>query len=250
MKDNVIILTHGWTGSSVFSGLLGRAGYWVGADTFQKSDYDTFENRDLVQLNNQLLEDLGFNDSSFEFRVESVEALAEKANSIDLTPYREFLVRAQDNEPWVWKDPALVWTIRVWAKLLDLSKHKFIVLTRDLDQFWISTNLRRHIQSKAYTKRINDGMTASLERFLDEHNQPYLKLMFEDLLQEPQESITALNKHLGVDLTLADLQSVYRYPLYRKTKGLKDRLLATAVYLRNYSSRDRRKRTDFRGRRG
>ena len=30
MSPNLIVLTHGWTGSSVFAGLLSHAGYWLG----------------------------------------------------------------------------------------------------------------------------------------------------------------------------------------------------------------------------
>lgn len=54
--NSIIILTHGWTGSSVFSGLLGRAGYWLGEATAKKSDYDTFENAGSVRLNQRWME--------------------------------------------------------------------------------------------------------------------------------------------------------------------------------------------------
>ena len=57
-RKNVIVLTHGWTGSSIFSALFGEAGYWLGGETVVKPDYDTFENADLVALNNRLLHEL------------------------------------------------------------------------------------------------------------------------------------------------------------------------------------------------
>ena len=49
--DNVIILTGGLTGSSALAGLLTEAGYWCGEDTFKKSDYNTYENAELIALN-------------------------------------------------------------------------------------------------------------------------------------------------------------------------------------------------------
>jgi len=55
MRKNIIILTHGWTGSSVFAALLGRAGYWLGSSTVKNKDYDTFENAELVARNRELL---------------------------------------------------------------------------------------------------------------------------------------------------------------------------------------------------
>ena len=54
MKKNVIILTYGLSGSSVLTGLLVRGGYWPGAKTYVKPDYDTFENVRLIELNKQL----------------------------------------------------------------------------------------------------------------------------------------------------------------------------------------------------
>ncbi len=54
MKRNVIILTSGLTGSSVLSGLISRGGFWTG-DTHKKEDYDTYENKRLIELNLSLI---------------------------------------------------------------------------------------------------------------------------------------------------------------------------------------------------
>src|SRR5438093_13601447 len=48
VKKNIIILTHGWTGSSDFAALLGRAANWLGSSTVQKGYYVIFQNADLV----------------------------------------------------------------------------------------------------------------------------------------------------------------------------------------------------------
>jgi hypothetical protein len=39
---NVVILTVGWTGSSMLAGLLRAAGFWTGT-TVRNTDYNTFE---------------------------------------------------------------------------------------------------------------------------------------------------------------------------------------------------------------
>ena len=54
-KHNVIILTHGISGSSVVSALLAQAGYWLGEETRIKPGYNTFENSSLVSINENLL---------------------------------------------------------------------------------------------------------------------------------------------------------------------------------------------------
>src|SRR5690242_9748399 len=58
-NSNVIILTSGLTGSSVLTGLIARAGYWTGSQTFKK-EYDTFENVELIRLNRDLFAAAGY----------------------------------------------------------------------------------------------------------------------------------------------------------------------------------------------
>src|SRR5690349_17771408 len=147
MKKNIIILTHGWTGSSVFAALLGRAGYWLGASTVRKTDYDTFENAELVAFNQELLRLLAPDiDHQHRFAIEDVSRIAQASDSLDLQPYRDFVFRCAANGLWLWKDPRLTWTIGVWAKVLDLERTAFLILTRDDLQAWVSSNQRRHIQ--------------------------------------------------------------------------------------------------------
>jgi len=242
MKKNVIILTHGWTGSSVFTALISKANYWCGNDTFQKSDYNTYENIELVKLNDQLLEDLGY-EGNREHEVmtsEVIDELARKADTIDLTPYKEFVERCQEHKPWIWKDPRLSHTINIWARFLNLDETAFIILTRDSEQAWITSNLRRHIQSQEFTKNYNSGITNTIKKFLDDNTQEYLEFEFEDLQLTPEDTIAKLNEFLDINLTMEDLISIYKFPLYKKTKGLKDKLTAWLIYLKNYRYRNNR----------
>ncbi len=239
IMKNVIILTHGWTGSSVFAALLGKAGYWYGDDTFQKVDYDTYENLRLVELNNQLLAELNYTgDREHEIlSSEILDNLAIRARAIDLAPYKKFLENCQQHKPWVWKDPRLALTIRIWAKLLPLEDVTFIVLTRDDEQAWITSNLRRHIQSHAFTQAYNAAITSSIKKFLNDNYQQFIEFKFEDLQLKPKESVSALNVFLNLNLTMDDLESVYKFPLYKKTRSFKDKLVAWLIYFKNYHCR-------------
>jgi len=245
MKKNVIILTHGVSGSSVFAALLGRAGYWLGSETVQKPDYDTFENAALVALNYELLHVLapGIR-HEHRFAFEDVSRLAQRAATLDMQPHREFLSHCAANAPWVWKDPRLTWTIRVWAKVLDLERVAFLVLTRNDLQAWISTNQRRHIESLGFTKQYNHDITRSNVRFLDDLRLPYLAMSFEDLLLQPEKTLACLNEFLELRLTMVDLRAVCKAPLHRKSRGWKDLLLAALIYAKNYRERDGRMCSD------
>src|SRR5437867_1497162 len=105
MKDNVVILTTGLSGSSVLTGLIARAGYWPG-DSTHKKEYDTFENQELVKLNKALIDDAGFKgDYMTQFSPEAIR----RVSTIDATAgkdrYRMFINTCDGHRPWIWKDP-------------------------------------------------------------------------------------------------------------------------------------------------
>jgi len=238
MKKNLIILTHGWTGSSVYSALFERAGYWTGSETVKKVDYDTHENVDLVAMNRRMMKELRFEgDYEHEFAPSAVEELAVRARDIDLSPYRRFVSQCNEHRPWLWKDPRLTWTIRVWEGVLVGSESAFMLLTRDDMQAWITSNLRRHIQSMRFTKEYNHGITASNLRYVNDRGLPHLRLSFEDLLLRPEATLEAINGFLGLALSLRELEGVYRHPLRKKSRGARDFFLALMIYLKNYSER-------------
>lgn len=246
---DTVILTHGWTGSSVFSGLIARGGGWSGDGTVAKPDYDTFENVRLVELNSQLLTRFAKSlNHEHEFSDEHVRLIAKRARGADLGELDAFVALCGQHRPWVWKDPRLTWTIRVWADRLDLPAARFLVLTRETTQAWITANLRRHVQSLGFTRDYNDGITRSNLHFLQERDLPYLALSFEELLLEPERTLEQLNQHLNAGLTMTELQAVCKLPLGKRSRGLKDFMTAAAIYVKNYRERDGRARLG--GRRG
>lgn len=240
---NIIVLTHGWTGSSVFSGLFGEVGFWLGGETVAKPDYDTHENADLVAHNLRLLEMLapGLN-HEHRFDPGDVHAMAERAKQLDLAALRTFVQACDAHRPWIWKDPRLTWTIRVWAEVLDLENTNFLVLTRDPGQAWVSANQRRHIQSHAFTRQYNGGITACNLQFLRDRRLPYLQLSFEDLLLQPEGALQRMNALFGTDLTMRTLRSVCKIPLYRRSRRWSDYVHASLIYLKNFGERDGRRR--------
>jgi hypothetical protein len=149
-------------------------------------------------------------------------------------------IAAPAHSPWLWKDPRLTWTIRVWAKALDLERTAFLILTRDDLQAWISSNQRRHIQSLRFTREYNGAITRSNRRFVESQGLPCLALSFEDLLLEPARTLDRLNESFGIELTEADVRAVCQSPLHRKNRGWKDFVLAALIYAKNRGQRDAR----------
>ncbi len=241
--DNVIILTHGISGSSVVSALLAEAGYWIGSETRVKPVYDTFENSDLVGMNERLLAahlpDLKY---EYDFRGSDVRHMARQRDRIDFDALRAFVAQCDGQGPWLWKDPRLTWTIRLWAEVLPLQRLRFLVLTREPVQAWVSANVGRHVQGWRYTQNDNGSITQSNLAFLREAGLPFLKFSFEDLLLRPEPTLEALGRHLDLSLSMEQLQLVCRLPLYRRSKSGLDFAKALAILIKNFGERDGRGR--------
>jgi hypothetical protein len=239
MKRNVIILTSGLSGSSVLTGLIARAGYWTGDSTYKKADYETFENRELIELNLRLFQEAGYKGTYLmEFSPEATRQVAGVFGKIDDSAYREFLAKCGQHQPWIWKDPRLWLTIRFWKNLLDLESCSFILLTRGLMQSWISSILRRQITTYRYARNYETRIQQSAVGFLEENRVPFLHLTYEEIIVHPAETLERLNRHLETNLTVEDLQAIYHKPLYKNPRSSwVKHVKAMMIYAKNYSER-------------
>lgn len=238
--NNIIILTAGLAGSSVLTALLSRAGYWTGQSTKTKPDYNTWENAELVDLNNRLLGETGFTrDWKMNFEPEFISHVVDNADKIDWKPYQNFLKRCDSHAPWIWKDPRLWLTIHLWRPLLNLDDICFLVIRRDDMQDWISSTIRRKIQTPDYARRYNHGVRNVMLDFLKKEKATFLDILYEDLIIHPGRVVQEINQTAGTALTLEDFKAVFRGTIGKKQHGLPHRLLAYAIYLKNYPRRYR-----------
>ncbi len=238
MRKNVVVLTGGLAGSSVVTALLARDGLWPGDQTFKKNDYDTWENQGLIDLNKHLLAEAGIADDwTMRFRPGDIDRVAALADRVDPVPFADFARACDAHAPWVWKDPRLWLTIRFWRPFLNLTDTAFIVVRRDPLQSWISTTLRRQIQSPRHARAYEDGIHASLIGFLNDADGGYLDLRYEDLLTRPEAAIAAINDLSGTHLDIDHLKQVFRGRLYRRQHGWFNLAKAAAIYLKNYGKR-------------
>jgi hypothetical protein len=237
-QKNVIILTQGLSGSSVLSSLLAGAGYWVGDATYAKRDYDTYENSDLIPINRDILDVAGYNeDYQVKFNKEHIALVARAHECVDGDRLQAFLDLCDKHRPWLWKDPRLWLTIRVWKHWLDLDNISFIHLRRDPMQMWISTNLRRQVQSRRYCDAYGRGVDGSIREFLEGNRLHHMEMVYEDLIEQPERTLEELSGFLGLSLGLDDLQQVYKGDLYGRGKGLGSLAKAYLIYLKNYRER-------------
>jgi hypothetical protein len=244
MKQGVIVLTSGLTGSSVLTGLIAHAGYWTGLAMHDKvGEYSTYENTRLIELNRSLFTAAGYTGNYLtEFCPALLRQMDLLAGSIDVTPYREFLAQCDRHSPWIWKDPRLWSTIRFWSKLLDPRQCRFILLTRSLFYSWVSVLQRGQIRGYRNLRSYETAIVRASREFVEAFGAPAIEMCYEDLILHPAESIGHLNQFLGVQLSVADLESLYHKPLYRSPNGSAwDVARAVLIYAANYSRRVERK---------
>lgn len=227
MLKNLIVF-GGATGSSVLTGFLARAGYWLGDET-KKIAFETFENSELVEMNDRILKELGFENR--DLAPPPVEHLREGAPSVDRSAYEGFLTKCNEHRPWLWKDPRLSYTIFFWDDLLDLDDCQFIIITREFKQSWTGKTLRgsRDVSLSRFETIQRRALDTPI-LFLREKGLPQHTVEFEDLIVKPGETIAALNDYLGTELTLDDLKAVYRGELYKKRWTRLDYLKAQTIF--------------------
>lgn len=238
---NVIILTGGLAGSSVLTALLNRSGYWVGDETIKKErDYDTWENAELVRLNRQIIQDAGFTDDwTMEFSPDYIDKIGRSFDRLDPAPYQAFAAQCAAHQPWIWKDPRLWLTMRYWIRFLDRENLVFLTIRREEMQAWISTTIRRQIQTMEHARWYGGGINRSIQAFLDQEGLPHFNVLYEDLLMQPEQVLEDLRRHTGAQVGMEDFRAVFRGRLGQRQHGLKNWLLASAIYLKNYGERYR-----------
>jgi hypothetical protein len=144
---NVVILTVGWTGSSMLAGLLRAAGFWTGT-TVRNTDYDTFENAELVRLNRKLLTMAGIGEGyATHFHPGWYARVERLAHTVNRSQFTGFIDECGRHAPWLWKGPAALRQTglrkaRVEPRRL-LANHGVRSIAEALRQAWRRASLSR-----------------------------------------------------------------------------------------------------------
>jgi hypothetical protein len=124
-----------------------------------------------------------------------------------------------------------------WKDLLPANSVKYLLLTRQALQAWVSCTLRRQIQTFGHMRRYNASIESSLRGFLANQGTSHLHVVYEDILLRPERELARLSEFLQVPVTMDDLLAVHSGRFYRKNRGAKDFLKATLIHIKNYSER-------------
>ena len=224
-------MTTGSSGSSVLAGTIALKGYWQGERT-KKLEFDTHENAELVDLNKEILRLSGFNRHDCnDIPPPSIKDICKLSETIDLSKYRSFIEKCDANNPWVWKDPRLSYTIYFWKKLLDINGINFVFIEREPKQSYTGLILKRKVPMSYKEHNImNANYRETCLQFFNCNSVRYLYLSFENLIVCPEYYLQKLSLFLENDIKLKDLQKVYHGSLYKKRWRTVDFYLACIHY--------------------
>jgi hypothetical protein len=237
---NVIILTTGISGSSAITGFLARSGFWTGDETVFKNNitgtYETYENKRLVDLNDELFE---ASKTKFTHKIYYDANTRDLFNNIfseiDTAKYKDFIEECNSHSPWVWKDPKLYLTIGFWKNLLDLSNTRVIVLHRNTYELWKSQAAKRIIYSYRYLKNAEQKSRHGLLQYLEMNNIPFISLEYDQFTRDPVKAQKRLSEFIETDLKIENWYEVYQQT--SKLSGLIRTVLAYLIYIKNYGTR-------------
>jgi hypothetical protein len=237
------VLTTGLSGSSVFTALLAQSGYWTGEGTVIKDNstgkYNTYENSRLVEMNQQLLHQVGeTTGNDFWYRQDVREKFTQLATPQLESEIKSFIEECGAHTPWIWKDPVLWQSLGFWLKYLDTSKLKIFVLYRRSFPLWVSQTSKRIIYDYGDLKKRETNSRIELKAFLSQLGLDFQEIEYDSLASSPKTEIRKLNEYLNRQLTMEDWIRVYRAPMGSAGK-VRRNILALLIYLKNYSQRIR-----------
>jgi len=242
MTKNVIILTTGLSGSSVVASFISRAGYWTGDETAKKNNYtgnyDTYENKGLIELNKDLIDTLSFSyNNDARYHVNACEYFDTRSSDIDAEKYIDFIRSCDNRGKWLWKDPRLWVTFGYWRKLLDSQNIRVIILYRKSLSLWVSLLNKRDIVSYGSLKKYEYNSRKYIKSYLTACNIKYCTICYDDLISSPELMIKKINAFLDTALSLEDLKEVYKGSLGGRTWDTKKLLKAVLIYAKNYNDK-------------
>jgi len=240
---NVLVLTTGLSGSSVATGLIAQAGFWTGEKTELKANatgsYETYENTQLVELNNQLVKCSGKKfDHHFWYDPSLRTHYSSLFDQIDTSEYETFASDLAKHQPWILKDPKLWVTLGFWLPILKKDNINVVIVKRDSRQLWLSQTLKRIIYDYSFLSRSEAETYCLMKAFLKNQGLSFLEIEYDDLIENTDKNLASINNYLSTNLTVDDWHNVYK-PAKVTRNSLLLWIKALLIYLKNYRSRIR-----------
>lgn len=212
MAKDVIVVGMPRSGTSLTASIFARHGYHVGSirrGRYREGDehnpFGYFEADDLVRRNAQLFGRVGFPHHNTWLFDRMSDEQRRRIAALDIESCdMELVARYAASRPWMWKDPRLTYTIGYWCRLVDRATTAVVVVRRDPDDVVASFRRMGWTVQPDLPHRVLEHLEAA-EEALQAAGWPYLLVDYGDYLQRPAETAGRLGAHVGLALTVDDL---------------------------------------------
>ena len=220
---NIIIIGPGRTGSSILAGIISNNRFYINIESISSRggaypDGD-YENPDLIRLNQSLFQRSGYGHTKVESN-KDVDTVFMKnySASKDISEFEDFIQKCNQNEPWLWKDPRLAFTIFFWKNLIDINRINFIFITRDPYSVFRSFSKYGIYYTKQEIYQRYQYQIDTSKRFFSSNNINPLHISYSELW-EKEKLIDKLNSYLGTDISLKDYDRVVKTSIKKKEES-------------------------------
>lgn len=220
---NVIILGAGRTGSSFLSGLISYNRFYINREMIATRDGypdGDYENPELINLNKRILLESGYGyDKAFALEPADIDSIRQYAKNIKNTAFETFVTKCDQNRPWLWKDPRLCYTIFFWQQFIDITRIRFIKITRDPYLVFRSHSKNRikHLKRELYKNYA--WQTRAVDLFLTENSLNALHIDYAEL--KSPAIIHKINDYLGTDISREDYFEIKKDNISKKESRFK-----------------------------
>lgn len=158
-----------------------------------------YENPELKNLNKRILWDSGYKHPRVMTRKKvNIEAIKQLKSQTNSEIYKDFIIKCNENKPWLWKDPRLCFTIHHWDYFLNKDEIQFIKITRD-PYLVFRSHSKRHIRDslKNIVQTYHEE-NVSVDNYLSDNQIPFLNIDYSEL--NDISIIYKINSFLGIDI--------------------------------------------------
>ena len=215
MPKNVIVIGMARSGTSLTTSIFAKKGYYVdekeaviGANHMNPTGF--WESTSLLELNESILRSAGFpHDNTWIYGAISNEQVRQVDQFQPGNEYQNFIDQAEDNSPWVWKDPRFCYTLGSWWPLLNQSNTVILIIRRNPEAIFnsfVRVGWRKNNKAdrEATLERI-DAHLSNAERIIKQCQIPTVSFDYEDYKLRPEMIVAKINNACDLNLTINDL---------------------------------------------
>lgn len=233
--QTVIVLGQARSGTSTVAGIIHELGVNMGNDFHPptpSTPVGSFEDRAMTRMCLEIFQTAG---GDYWYKPPSKERLTAVLENEMHDAYQGYISNRNKEGTWGVKAPWMNLMISTWAP--HLRNMRIIVVERDRDA--IISSSKRHVEhvygNPLSDEKLEEAMTYfenSVNEFLaDNPDVPVLRIRYEELIADPQDTVNSICEYLSLDRSASDRTRAIRIIRSKEEIGaLRDKLTKESAF--------------------